>query len=189
MANPAFAARPPVLTVAIQTEALPHAALSCRKHNPPAPKISPISLMNVELRARQRSRGDTRDYSAIQSWAKRQKVKPSRSEAIRRLIEFTLAVKAKDKPPTTNSHLHESRESSDGAQPLTERNVEVHRSKKAVAQVYGCESDNKEPLGRSRFSSEQFRAAITKLGRANGYFGKTNPKHFRYFRGLKKVAF
>jgi hypothetical protein len=37
----------------------------------------------------------TGDYSAIQSWAKRQKDKPSRSEAIRRLIEFALAVKAK----------------------------------------------------------------------------------------------
>jgi hypothetical protein len=56
MANPAFAARLPVLTDAIQTEALPHAALSCRKHNPPAPNRSPISLMNIELRARQRSR-------------------------------------------------------------------------------------------------------------------------------------
>jgi metal-responsive CopG/Arc/MetJ family transcriptional regulator len=33
--------------------------------------------------------------SAIQSWAKKQKDKPSRSEAIRRLIEFALVVKAK----------------------------------------------------------------------------------------------
>jgi metal-responsive CopG/Arc/MetJ family transcriptional regulator len=31
----------------------------------------------------------------IESWAKKQKDKPSRSEAIRRLIEFALAVKAK----------------------------------------------------------------------------------------------
>jgi hypothetical protein len=56
MANPAFAARPPVLTVAIQTEALPHAALSCRKHNPPAPNRSPTSLMNIEARQRSRAR-------------------------------------------------------------------------------------------------------------------------------------
>jgi metal-responsive CopG/Arc/MetJ family transcriptional regulator len=33
--------------------------------------------------------------SAIESWAKQQKDKPSRSEAIRRLIEFALACKAK----------------------------------------------------------------------------------------------
>jgi metal-responsive CopG/Arc/MetJ family transcriptional regulator len=33
--------------------------------------------------------------SDIENWAKRQKDKPSRSEAIRRLIEFALAVKAK----------------------------------------------------------------------------------------------
>jgi metal-responsive CopG/Arc/MetJ family transcriptional regulator len=31
----------------------------------------------------------------IESWAKKQKDKPSRSEAIRRLIEIALAVKAK----------------------------------------------------------------------------------------------
>jgi hypothetical protein len=41
------------------------------------------------------ARKTTRDYSAIQSWAKRQKDKPSRPEAIPRLIEFALAVKAK----------------------------------------------------------------------------------------------
>jgi hypothetical protein len=41
------------------------------------------------------ARKTTRDYSAIQSWAKKQKDKPSRSKAIRRLIEFALAVKAK----------------------------------------------------------------------------------------------
>ena len=35
--------------------------------------------------------------SAIESWAKQQKDKPSRSEAIRRLIEFALAVKTKRK--------------------------------------------------------------------------------------------
>jgi len=33
--------------------------------------------------------------SAIESWAKQQNDKPSRSEAIRRLIEFTLAAKVK----------------------------------------------------------------------------------------------
>jgi metal-responsive CopG/Arc/MetJ family transcriptional regulator len=33
--------------------------------------------------------------SAIQSWAKQQKDKPSRSEAIRRLIEFALTAKTK----------------------------------------------------------------------------------------------
>jgi metal-responsive CopG/Arc/MetJ family transcriptional regulator len=33
--------------------------------------------------------------SAIESWAKQQNDKPSRSKAIRRLIEFALAVKAK----------------------------------------------------------------------------------------------
>jgi hypothetical protein len=33
--------------------------------------------------------------SAIESWAKQQKDKPSRSEAIRRLIEFALSVIAK----------------------------------------------------------------------------------------------
>jgi metal-responsive CopG/Arc/MetJ family transcriptional regulator len=35
----------------------------------------------------------------IESWAKQQKDKPPRSEAIRRLIEFALAIKAK-KPNT-----------------------------------------------------------------------------------------
>ncbi|MGO9682081.1 MAG: hypothetical protein ACLPTZ_05715 [Beijerinckiaceae bacterium] len=38
----------------------------------------------------------------IESWAKQQNDKPSRLEAIRRLIEFALAVKAKNKTPTTN---------------------------------------------------------------------------------------
>jgi hypothetical protein len=33
--------------------------------------------------------------SEIENWAKRQNDKPSRSEAIRRLIEFALAAKAK----------------------------------------------------------------------------------------------
>jgi metal-responsive CopG/Arc/MetJ family transcriptional regulator len=33
--------------------------------------------------------------SDIESWAKKQNDKPSRSEAIRRLIEFALAVKTK----------------------------------------------------------------------------------------------
>jgi hypothetical protein len=33
--------------------------------------------------------------SAIETWAKQQKDRPSRSEAIRRLIEFALASKAK----------------------------------------------------------------------------------------------
>ena len=33
--------------------------------------------------------------SAIEAWAKQQKDKPSRSEAIRRLIEFALAAKSK----------------------------------------------------------------------------------------------
>ena len=35
--------------------------------------------------------------SAIENWAKQQKDKPSRSEAIRRLIKFALAVKTKSK--------------------------------------------------------------------------------------------
>jgi hypothetical protein len=33
--------------------------------------------------------------SAIENWAKRQSDKPSRSEAIRRLLEFALAIKSK----------------------------------------------------------------------------------------------
>ncbi len=33
--------------------------------------------------------------SAVESWARQQDDKPSRSEAIRRLLEFALAVKAK----------------------------------------------------------------------------------------------
>jgi hypothetical protein len=33
--------------------------------------------------------------SAIEAWAKQQKEKPSRSEAIRRLIEFALTAKSK----------------------------------------------------------------------------------------------
>jgi metal-responsive CopG/Arc/MetJ family transcriptional regulator len=33
--------------------------------------------------------------SAIEAWAKQQKDKPSRSEAIRRLIEFALTAKSK----------------------------------------------------------------------------------------------
>ena len=36
----------------------------------------------------------------IERWAQREKDKPSRSEAIRRLLEFALAIKAK-KPNTT----------------------------------------------------------------------------------------
>jgi hypothetical protein len=40
--------------------------------------------------------GDQRKSGTrAEDWAKRQKDKPSRSEAIRRLIEFALAVKAK----------------------------------------------------------------------------------------------
>jgi Arc/MetJ-type ribon-helix-helix transcriptional regulator len=34
---------------------------------------------------------------AIESWAKQQKDRPSRSEAIRRLIEFALAAKSKNR--------------------------------------------------------------------------------------------
>jgi hypothetical protein len=42
--------------------------------------------------------------TAIENWAEQQKDKPSRSEAIRRLIEFALAVKTKSKktPATKN---------------------------------------------------------------------------------------
>jgi len=36
--------------------------------------------------------------SDIESWAKQQKDKPSRSEAIRRLLEFALAAKSKQLP-------------------------------------------------------------------------------------------
>jgi Arc/MetJ-type ribon-helix-helix transcriptional regulator len=35
--------------------------------------------------------------AAIENWAKQQKDKPSRSEAIRRLIEFALAAKSKSR--------------------------------------------------------------------------------------------
>jgi metal-responsive CopG/Arc/MetJ family transcriptional regulator len=35
--------------------------------------------------------------SAVESWAKQQHDKPSRSEAIRRLLEFALAFKAKNR--------------------------------------------------------------------------------------------
>jgi Arc/MetJ-type ribon-helix-helix transcriptional regulator len=35
--------------------------------------------------------------SAIEGWAKQQDDKPSRSEAIRRLLEFALAIKAKSR--------------------------------------------------------------------------------------------
>jgi hypothetical protein len=38
----------------------------------------------------------------IESWAKKQKDKPSRSEAIRRLIEIALGSKLKDKTLTTD---------------------------------------------------------------------------------------
>jgi hypothetical protein len=41
--------------------------------------------------------------SAIENWAKQQKDKLSRSEAIRRLIECGLAVKTKGKTPTTKN--------------------------------------------------------------------------------------
>ena len=39
----------------------------------------------------------------IESWAMRQKDKPSRSEAIRRLIEFALAIKSKNRTPTPSN--------------------------------------------------------------------------------------
>ena len=42
--------------------------------------------------------------SEIESWAKQQNDKPSRSEAIRRLIEFVSLAKLKDKIPATNRH-------------------------------------------------------------------------------------
>jgi metal-responsive CopG/Arc/MetJ family transcriptional regulator len=40
--------------------------------------------------------------SAIESWAMQQIDKPSRSEAIRRLLEFALAAKSRNRENTTN---------------------------------------------------------------------------------------
>jgi hypothetical protein len=52
--------------------------------------------VNIELRARQRSRaGPPGIIPPFRAGLNGKKDKPSRSEAIRRLIEFALAVKAK----------------------------------------------------------------------------------------------
>jgi hypothetical protein len=56
-----------------------------KKPGRPATGRDPVLTIRLPLALR----------SAIEIWAKKQKDKPSRSEAIRRLIEFALAAKSK----------------------------------------------------------------------------------------------
>jgi len=56
-----------------------------KKRGRPATGRDPVLALRLPLAVR----------SDIEKWAKQQNDKPSRSEAIRRLIEFALAVKAK----------------------------------------------------------------------------------------------
>jgi hypothetical protein len=56
-----------------------------KKRGRPATGQDPVSAIRLPLSLR----------SAIENWAKQQPDKPSRSEAIRQLIEFALAAKSK----------------------------------------------------------------------------------------------
>jgi hypothetical protein len=56
-----------------------------RKRGRPATGRDPVSAIRLSPALR----------SAIESWAKQQDDKPSRSEAIRQLVEFALAAKSK----------------------------------------------------------------------------------------------
>jgi metal-responsive CopG/Arc/MetJ family transcriptional regulator len=56
-----------------------------RKRGRPATGKDPVSAIRLSLPLR----------SAIEDWAKQQSDKPSRSEAIRRLVEFALKAKSK----------------------------------------------------------------------------------------------
>jgi hypothetical protein len=58
-----------------------------RKRGRPATGKDPVSAIRLSLPLR----------TAIENWAKQQDDKPSRSEAIRRLIEFALAAKSKNR--------------------------------------------------------------------------------------------
>jgi hypothetical protein len=56
-----------------------------KKRGRPATGKDPVSAIRLSLPLR----------TAIENWAKQQPDKPSRSEAIRRLVEFALAAKSK----------------------------------------------------------------------------------------------
>jgi hypothetical protein len=56
-----------------------------KKRGRPAAGQDPVSAIRLSLELR----------SAIEAWAKQQPDKPSRSEAIRQLVEFALAAKSK----------------------------------------------------------------------------------------------
>jgi hypothetical protein len=143
MANPAFAARPPVLTDAIQSEALPHAALTCGKHNPPAPNRSPISLMNIQLRARQRSRarppGIIRHPEQGQA-AKRQTLALGGNSPPDRICT---GVQSKRTKHPRRIDVHASRELSGRRAAADRTKPSSSSTRTAVAPEHGCESDNK----------------------------------------------
>jgi Arc/MetJ-type ribon-helix-helix transcriptional regulator len=58
-----------------------------KKRGRPATGQDPVLTIRLPMALR----------SQIQTWAKQQKDRPSRSEAIRRLIEFALAAKSKNR--------------------------------------------------------------------------------------------